>query len=264
MVDEISKTAEAVKGIVEAVPVYEDLIQPAARELGQGLQTVAKTIHIALAPISALVWGYEKIKAYIQPALEERLKNVPPDRIILPDPAVAGPALEALRYTGYKEDLRELYANLLATSMDIETAFNAHPAFVDILKQLSPDEAKILTQFRDRIPVPLVSIRTYDDKNYYSTILHNHSLIAEQAGCIVPSLVTSYIENLTRLGLTEISYDSHSIDPGAYDDLMVHPVVTSTTSMIEKAGKRSVIKKGVLERTNLGKQFYMACVARKS
>jgi len=51
----VGDTAKVVKGIVEAVPVYQDVAQPAAQEIGKGLQTVAKTIHIVLAPVSALV-----------------------------------------------------------------------------------------------------------------------------------------------------------------------------------------------------------------
>jgi len=51
----VRDTAEAVKGIVEAVPIYQDLAQPAVHELGKGLQTAAKTVHIALAPVKVLV-----------------------------------------------------------------------------------------------------------------------------------------------------------------------------------------------------------------
>src|SRR5258705_4181549 len=101
-------TAETVKGIVEAVPVYQDVVQPAAREVGKGLQTVAKTIHIALAPLAALVWGYEHMSDFLGEALTKRLKNVPPDRIITPQTTVAGPALEALKYAGPDPELREL------------------------------------------------------------------------------------------------------------------------------------------------------------
>jgi hypothetical protein len=114
----IKDTADAVKGIVEAVPVYQDALQPAVREIGVGLQTIAKTIHIALAPISGLVWGYEQIKEFVCTRLAEKLKDVPPERIQTPEPNVVGPALEALRYTGHEDNLRELYANLLATSLD--------------------------------------------------------------------------------------------------------------------------------------------------
>lgn len=41
----VHETAEVIKGIVEAVPVYEDVVQPAAKEVGTALQTVAKTTY---------------------------------------------------------------------------------------------------------------------------------------------------------------------------------------------------------------------------
>jgi hypothetical protein len=73
----IKDTVEVVKGLAEAIPVYEDILQPAAREVGRGIQTLSKTIHIALAPIATLVWGYEKISSYVVSSLEQKLQNVP-------------------------------------------------------------------------------------------------------------------------------------------------------------------------------------------
>ena len=58
----IRDVVDAVAGVAKAVPVYQDLAQPAAQEIGKALQTVAKTVHIALAPVSAMVWGYDQIK----------------------------------------------------------------------------------------------------------------------------------------------------------------------------------------------------------
>lgn len=126
----IRDATEAIKGVVEAVPVYQDTVQPAAKEIGTALQTVAKTLHILLAPVSALVWGYDKIKDHVATKVSSRLEGVPTERLKAPEPNVAGPALEALRYTGYQESLRDLYTNLLATSIDSATAHEAHPAFV--------------------------------------------------------------------------------------------------------------------------------------
>lgn len=158
--NKIRDAADAVKGVAQAVPIYQDAIQPAAKEVGTALQTVAKTIHIALAPVSALVWGYEQIKDYVTASLIEKLKNVPKERIVSPSPTVAGPTLEALRYAGHEPTLRELYANLLATSMDAGTAQEAHPAFVEIIRQLTPDEARIVRLFLEpRPPFPLITVR---------------------------------------------------------------------------------------------------------
>ena len=91
--NKIRDAADAIKGIAQAVPVYQDLLQPAVQEIGMGLQTVTKIIHIALAPISALVWGYDTIKDFVSTRVAEKLKHVPLSNIKTPEPHVVGPAL---------------------------------------------------------------------------------------------------------------------------------------------------------------------------
>src|SRR5579864_922076 len=137
----IKGTAEAVEGVLKAVPIYQDLAQPAVREVGSALRDA---IRMALAPVSLLVWGFDQIKDYLEDALAHRLKDLPPERIIPPSPIIAGPATEALRFAGHDPILREMYANLLDTEMDANRVREAHPAFVEIIRQLTPDEARIV------------------------------------------------------------------------------------------------------------------------
>jgi hypothetical protein len=264
--NKIRDAADAIKGIAEAVPVYQDALQPALKEVGTGLQTVAKTIHIALAPISGLVWGYEKLSVFIATKLSDKLKNVPPENIITPKANVAGPAFEALRYSGYEESLNDMYANLLASAMDRETARGAHPAFVEILKQMTPDEAKILKGLAGGTLAPMLEIKV-KAKNAVQgtgsqTLLNNFSLLGEQAGCECPEMAPSYVDNITRLGLTEIPPNSILTKPGIYDPVEAHPKVeriredvksdlpTHTVFLVRKA----------LRLTELGKQFCDVCV----
>jgi hypothetical protein len=127
--NKIRDAADAVRGVVEAVPVYQDVVQPAAKEVGTALQTVAKTIHLALAPLVILVWGYEQISEYLERTLTEKLKSIPPEDINTPNPNIVGPTMEALRFSAHEPKLRELYVNLLATSMNSSTSQGAHPAF---------------------------------------------------------------------------------------------------------------------------------------
>lgn len=258
----IKDAADAVKGLVESIPVYEDVIQPAAKEVGIGLQTLAKTIHIALAPVSALVWGYEKICDYISKALENRLKDVPPEKVITPDPAIAGPALEALRFAGHKEDLRELYANLLATAMNEETASSAHPAFVEILKQINSDEAKILSKLTGEMSYPIIKIHSNDANNHYGIPLQTFSLLPEEAGCLYPELGPTYLENIARFGLAEISYETYSVKH-SYDLLENHEIINEFKAYIIKEGKRPEIKWGSFRRTSFGETFYNACIEKQ-
>lgn len=57
--------------IAKQLPVkdmYNDLFHPALNTVGQGLQGATK---LALTPISALVWGYDKIADYLDVAIPE-------------------------------------------------------------------------------------------------------------------------------------------------------------------------------------------------
>jgi hypothetical protein len=262
----IRDAAEAVKGIVEAVPVYKDAIQPAAKEIGTALQTVAKTIHIVLAPVSALVWGYDQIKDFVSTKVAEKLKDVPLQNIATPKPNVAGPVLESLKYTGYEETLRDMYANLLAASMDTRTANGAHPAFVEIIRQLTPDEARIIRLFVQGRALPLITIR-WDYKEQTETqrggkdVLVNFSLLGWEAGCDYPDLTPTYIDNICRLGLAEVPEFQAYTTPGVYDELEKHPIIQTTKTAIEENEKLKVkIRRKMLYVTEFGKQFCNVCV----
>ena len=45
--------------------VYNDLLSPAAKELGEGLTVIAKAVRMALVPIETAVWGYEQIREWL-------------------------------------------------------------------------------------------------------------------------------------------------------------------------------------------------------
>lgn len=268
--NKVRDVVDAVTGVAKAVPVYQDVVQPAAQEVGKALQTVAKTIHIALAPVSALVWGYDQIKDFVSSRVAERLKNVPPENIVTPKPNVAGPALESLRYTGHEEMLSDLYANLLASSMDKATAEGAHPAFVEIIKQLTPDEAKLVGLFLRKMPFPLLDVRwefknPSEGKSGGREVLVNFSQLGKIAGCEYQHLTPAYIDNLCRLGLAEVPTMFQYTAKGVYDVLENDAVVQKHKTDIEKNPEHiAVLERKRLRITELGKQFVRICVARKA
>ena len=268
--NKIRDVVDAVTGVAKVVPVYQDVVQPAAQELGKALQTVAKTVHVALAPVSALVWGYDQVKEFVSTKVAERLKNVPPENIVTPRPNVAGPALESLRYTGHESSLSDLYANLLAASMDKATAHGAHPAFVEIIKQLTPDEAKLIGLFVREMAFPLLDVR-WEFKNQTAEksggkdVLMNFSLLGVIAQCEFPQLTPTYIDNLCRLGLAEIPAMFQYTSVGVYDALENAQEVQQLKSQIEQNQEfRCSLERKGLRVTELGKQFARICVVRKS
>jgi hypothetical protein len=248
--NKVAETIKAVEGVVKAVPIYQDAIQPAAKEVGVTLHTAAKCVNIALAPVSALVWGYDKIRDFVNTRVAEKLARIPQEKIVTPRPEVAGPVLEALRYTGHDDDLRELYANLLATAMDADTVANAHPGFVEIIKNLSPDEAKIMRLFAVRGEFPVVDLRTYDEKKpaEYTVWANNLSFIGKEAGCAHQHLTRAYIDNLCRVRLLEIT-TAELAAPNTYEPLEADPMLEEAKSEIERLGRKFRFVRKVLMRT---------------
>jgi abortive infection alpha-like protein len=261
--DEVNETLRVIQPIVK--DVYQDAVQPAAKEVGVVLQTVVKTVNAALLPLRTLIWGFERIETWLIPTLAEKLKDVPKERIITPNPTVSGPTLEALRFAGHEPSLRELYANLLATSMDSDSAPEAHPAFVEILRQLTPDEARIVGQFPLNRPFPLITIQAMKkDETGFVDVLTHFSLLGYESGCTHPDMTPSYLVNLCRLGLAEIPPSFYYIAPGIYEPLEKHPQVLERVSAIEKLNDRKpkIVKEG-LKITTLGEQFCAACVIQR-
>lgn len=268
MTDEsnVQSTAGAVKGILEAVPVYQDVVQPAAKEVGVALQTVAKTIHILLAPVSGLVWGYDQIKDFVGTRVAEKLSSVPKERLRTPEPNIAGPALESLRYTGHKEELRELYASLLATAMDAENMAQAHPAFVEMIRQLSSDEAKIVRSLAYSGARALIDVRDHQDIPPAGGhwVLKHFSMVPYETDCATPGFGSAYMVNLQRLGLVELR-ENYQLNPrndvDQYQVLLDHPTIKSLSEEIKQVpGHRPVIWRGAVHLTPLGRQFCQACV----
>ena len=255
----IDSTINAVTGLVKEIPVYGDAIQPIAKETGKALQTVGRTVNAALMPLRSLVWGIEKIEEFVTTRVTKKLEHTPVEDICTPDPSVAGPALESLKYTGHKETLSELYANLIVSAMDKKTAKNAHPGFVEIIKNLSSDEAKVLEYIIKMQVAPIVDIERIIIKQGGSIAVSELvSTIGFDARCEHKDLIGSYLINLERLGLVEIPKESSLTKPGVYDRIENDPPVKAIIQQqndINKDEYKGQLKKYYFRSTVFGKQF---------
>ena len=265
----IKDAAEALAALSDSVPVYKDAIQPGAVEIGKALGTIGKAVNAALSPLKFVVWGYEQIELYLTDKVSEELKDVPPERIISPDLTVAGPAVEAMKFAGHKQVLREMYARLLARAMDSDTATSAHPAFVEIVKQLTPDEAKAMKHIWGREAIPLVTIKARhvepEDKlslgGREEEHLRNFSLVGYEASCDHPGLAPAYLDNLARLKLIDIR-DLTFADESLYEPLESHEELSDLLGEIADNPDREVkFKRHIASTTELGRQFCAICMA---
>ena len=128
------KLANEVASQLPVKEIYNDLAHPILSTVGKTLQGAAR---VALAPVTALIWGYDKIAAYLDVALPEYFakRKIKKESIVTPDESIAVPIIEALRYTSHKAELREMFTNLLVISPGILAAlsFKASPFSVILM-----------------------------------------------------------------------------------------------------------------------------------
>lgn len=236
--------------------VYNDVLHPALSTVGTTLEGV---VRVALAPVTAMVWGYKKIAAFLDkaiPAYFEK-RRIAKEKIKSPDPAVAVPILCAMTYTSHREEIRDMFVNLLGASMNADST-DSHPSFVEIIKQITPDECRMLKYLHSDSRMPIVKYRYKVDENGGEADLTPYfSDICQRADCELPQKFPEYLDNLHRLGLVEIFYDRFLTDEKYYDELRANPDLPK----VKVSGQIEVIeKKSFYELTAFGQKFCSVCM----
>lgn len=102
--------------------------------------------------------------------LVEEISQIPEENLIDPPMNIVGPALEASKFYIEEEELRKMFAKVVAASMDSRRSTNVHPAFVEIIKQLDTLDAQNIKLFDDlqHDALPIVEYRVYSEDNQIS------------------------------------------------------------------------------------------------
>ena len=213
-----------------------------------------------LAPFQALkIYKDAKIKE-LKDGLEKKIKQIPEED--LKDGAdlnVIGPALEALKYTFMNDELREMFENLLASSIDKRKC--VFPSFADIIRQLNSDEAKLLKYFsKHGKDYPLVDLHyVLENGKGYREISVNFSNIGY--GLLEnPEMISAYLNDLNRFGLIDIPSGVYLTNDELYHDLENHQFIAEKKNMIFFEKGKFEIKKKKMVITDYGLAFFVACI----
>ena len=263
--ESINDTAKEVAKEI-AKDVYADVGSPVAKPTGELIGLIPRAIKAAFSPLEQWILKREYNVEKTKLLLEEKLKNVDPDLIETPEPHIAVPALQYISYCMDNDELRDMYANLLANSMNKVVKNGVHPGFVEIIKQLCPDEAKVLKYLSLINTIPTITIRQVDEfKISGIDIIKNFSNVGELVKCEEPYDINKYFDNLIRLGLLEASEQFSSIsDEKNYEPLNNHPFIQNkidTTPFINPDCNKIQMKKGFMRLTDYGKAFCKICIS---
>lgn len=265
--EEIDALDAAGKLLAVAPELYDDVVQPTAKETGKTISIIPKAINAALVPLRQWISYKEYNLAKTEKLLAYKLENLSPEKIVSPEPYVAVPALQAISYSMNNDGLRNLYANLIAKSMNMDTKDTVHPAFVEIIKQLSPLDATLLKKLVDidNSAFGITKVRLQKSESEYTGLDWVEHIINPIFG-MNRSNVEQYqisLENLQRLELINISYDSYLPLNSEYDDIENGDIITfckENSSSINETYSFCNCQKGRLSITNLGNSFSYICI----
>ena len=170
----------------------------------------ARTINLlwdaAFAPLNAKLKAridrYERNQYQYGQDIHNCIKDIPPEAIQEePDISLIGPALEASKYYVDKETPRKMFARLIAASLDKRKEDSVHHAFVEIIKQMSPLDARILSIFEN--PTHLLHCMIRDKDNPEMAIITSDIYLSDEFP-EYDERASIAIGNLSRLGLIDI------------------------------------------------------------
>lgn len=147
MTTEITKNEAfaALEGVLKTYPeliknLYADGASNAIQEVGGLVTDLVKTARLITLPI--------QYAAHLQDRLTKHFRKVasaiPVERQTTPPTVLLLPLLDKLQYQADDDLLTSLYIELLKRACDKDRADEAHPAFINIIPQLSTDEALIV------------------------------------------------------------------------------------------------------------------------
>lgn len=194
-------------------------------------------------------------------SLEAKVSAIPPENQIEPPLQIAAQALEDSKYCVESKELREMFASLIANSMDALSMPKIHPSFSKIIQQMSPLDAamlKLIHTHEGSGGLPIVHFIKKISETQYETIIEN--IPAQLPSNCSPEMAARSIVSLLRLGLIQspagvsfadqLRYASFGKMP-FYDDLRKEAVMRGFTLDMQRR---------LAMLTTIGADFVSVCL----
>ena len=203
-------------------------------------------------------------KAYFEDTFPQdmgtKIADIPDENLITPPASIAVPTLQGLSYTFEEPNLKRLYLNLLANASDNRTADQAHPAFAEVIKQLAPNEAKLLDRVLNWdgiMAARLKDERSIPPRSFVVLMSHLLPLLETLTGEPKEEpQVPTWVDNWQRLGLVNVTYAEFATGEDAYDWVQTRPEYVRLAEQPNVTNLK--FDKGLIRVTSFGQQFLRA------
>lgn len=147
-----------------------------------------------------------------------------------------------------------LLQDLLGRALQSNTDSGHEDFYVSVLRQLVPDEARILAALASGSASPLVSVYRRGNSE---PILENASLIGRTAAVTIPSRTPSYVAHLLRLGIVELGPEDQKAGRD-YELLLADRAVRDALSEGELGKVPAKVVRRTLRLTSTGRDLWAA------
>lgn len=183
---------------------------PAAENFGK----VVAPLGLKAGELTTLLFGklLDRVKAKAERVLNEelpkRLEKIPEEKRVPPDPRIALPAVRAMTEAVEDDEIREMFLSLLESAMHNDRKASIHPSFVELIKEMTKDDAVVLKFFKENGDNVRCDVRLRADQQFV-ILAFGYSI---EVGLTHEQYELS-LSNLARLGIVEFRDNLFPINP---------------------------------------------------
>ncbi|MFE3444366.1 Abi-alpha family protein [Nocardia sp. NPDC059180] len=235
------------------------------------VRTATGVVRVAWSTVTgAAGWGVGTVLDVTGTVVRRSAAGVPPAEIRAEAEAEVRRALrralglsetENAGRSGGAPTLREQGAALLRLSASTHAGDDGHPAFANILVEITPDEARILRYLRMDGPQPSIEVHGGRLGRLGAERLglrqeSGLTLLGEHAGLRFPNRIQHYLTNLRRLGLIELAKEPVG-NPNRYQLLEAQSPVRD---LLKRSGFGTKVSYRSITLTGFGEEFVQTCL----
>ena len=256
---------ESINTALEVAKTAKDVLPQTTEETDGAISTLVGWFNnVVLYPVKKANITYRYKLECFRDDLYNRVVQIPEEYVHEPDIAIAGPTLEALKYTYDEQELREMYVKLLSASVDSRKDSVVHPSYVEIIKQMNAYDAKLfkyLATYSGYVKAinPNVKIKG-TDKIYVNAMPEWYIDWSDSENVFKTSAA---LVRLSKFGILELMFDRTAGTEG-YDNLAKSEELKAILQKYQASFPEQELfldtTNSVLYVNDYGKQFAKTCL----
>ena len=240
---------------------YDDTLKKPLTSSSKILTTVLDFFHnTILYPLQQYnLYAKNKLENY-SIDLENKAKSIPQEYLTNPKVNILGPVFDGLKYNLDEEHIKEMFTNILLSDMDKRTQSKVLPSYIEVVKQLSSEDAQMLKFFKENNikNEPIMKLKYILKSTGYIYTTNNLILIQNNSYDILDSII---IDNLLRLKLINIKFDELRNDRTPYNSVFEQIKQRKEFNPLPQNVEKLDHTDGLIQISDFGQNFIDICLS---